>query len=180
MIYFTADLHYKHDKEFIWKKRGFSSIEEHDEKLLYELNNLTELDTLYILGDVSFGKDALKNSLELLSTLRCMTYVIRGNHDKKLFNVKPKMGLVRFVDSHILEETICGQKMVLSHYPLVSWHQSHYGSWHIHGHVHGQKLPIVGKMLDVAPTAEFFGPYSFYDVEKKMKELPDNWDLIEK
>ena len=34
MIYFTSDTHFCHDKEFLYKPRGFSSIEEHDKTVV--------------------------------------------------------------------------------------------------------------------------------------------------
>lgn len=34
MIYFTADLHFGHNKEFIYKKRGFNSVDEMNNKII--------------------------------------------------------------------------------------------------------------------------------------------------
>ena len=32
-----------------------------------------------------------------------------------------------------------GNQICLCHYPLTEWYKSHYGSWHIYGHIHAQK-----------------------------------------
>lgn len=34
MIYLTSDLHFGHNKEFLYKPRGFNSIEAHDEQII--------------------------------------------------------------------------------------------------------------------------------------------------
>ena len=58
MIYFTADLHIGHDRDFIWKERGFSSIEEHNKEILKRWNKVVKPeDTVYILGDLAMGQD---------------------------------------------------------------------------------------------------------------------------
>ena len=56
MVYFTSDLHIGHDKDFIWKARGFNSIEEHNTQILLNWNSVvTYEDTVYILGDLCMG-----------------------------------------------------------------------------------------------------------------------------
>ena len=54
MDYFASDFHMGHNKPFIYEKRGFSSIEEHDASILSEVSKLTAKDTLYYLGDFTF------------------------------------------------------------------------------------------------------------------------------
>ena len=34
MIYLSSDLHFGHDREFLWGPRGFNSIEENDNTIL--------------------------------------------------------------------------------------------------------------------------------------------------
>lgn len=54
MIWFTSDWHIGHDKEFLWRPRGFQNVEEMNETLLKNCNEVVEpLDTLYILGDLA-------------------------------------------------------------------------------------------------------------------------------
>ena len=53
MIYFTSDFHFCHNRDFIYERRGFSSIEEHDQTIIDNFNSIiTDEDILYILGDV--------------------------------------------------------------------------------------------------------------------------------
>ena len=59
MIYFTSDLHFGHNREFIWGPRGFKSSWEHDETIVKNWNSLiTEEDDVYILGDLMLGDNA--------------------------------------------------------------------------------------------------------------------------
>ena len=34
MIYFTSDLHFNHNKDFIYQARGFENIEEHNKTIV--------------------------------------------------------------------------------------------------------------------------------------------------
>lgn len=53
MDYFTSDLHIGHDKDFLYKPRGFDSIEQHDTAIVKRWNDIvTPDDTVYILGDL--------------------------------------------------------------------------------------------------------------------------------
>src|SRR5690554_2307018 len=181
MTYFTADVHYGHDREFIYKQRGFNNIEDHDALIKYIFSNLQKEDTLYIIGDVSCGKDSLDNSLEFLSFLKCKTIIVKGNHDEQLFQNRKKLAFnIHFIDSVYLDIKINGQPITLCHYPMVSWNKSHYNSLSLYGHVHGKKIPIAGKMLDVALTKEHFKPYTIDEVMTIMENKPNNWDFIGK
>lgn len=52
-VWITSDLHIGHNKDFVYRDRGFDSIEEHDEKLVRNWNELVgQDDVVYILGDV--------------------------------------------------------------------------------------------------------------------------------
>jgi len=181
MTYFLADPHYGHDREFIWKERGFLSIPEHDQKLLNNCSQLDKEDSFYIIGDVSCGRNSLENALEFLNKLTCKVFIVRGNHDEELFQHRRKLPFnIHFIDSVYLDIKVEGQKITLCHYPMISWNASHHGSWLLYGHVHNKKIPIDGKMLDVAPTKDHIYPYSLDEIKEIMKTKPNNWDYIEK
>jgi calcineurin-like phosphoesterase family protein len=181
VIFFTADPHYGHDREFIWKQRGFNSIEDHDALTKYVFSNLQKDDTLYVLGDVSCGKNSLDNSLEFLSFLKCKTIIVKGNHDEQLFQNRKKLAFnIHFIDSVYLDIKINSKPITLCHYPMVSWNKSHYNSLSLHGHVHEKKIPLKGKTINVAPTKDHMYPYSYDEIYKIYLTLPDNWDYIKK
>ena len=138
MIYFTSDLHIGHNKDFIYKKRGFSSIEEHDKAILINWNNIiTPGDEIYILGDLCMGGDE-KEWNKIYKNLNGIKYFIHGNHDtiKKIerytneYNIKD-LGLAS-IYKYSKKRTF-----FLSHYPtMVSNHEDKKFFWNLAGHTH--------------------------------------------
>ena len=56
-IFLTSDMHFGHDREFIWKARGYSSIEEMNEDYVEKWNSvISDEDDVYILGDLMLGE----------------------------------------------------------------------------------------------------------------------------
>jgi len=175
MTYFTADSHFGHDREFIYKNRGFDNIVQHDIELVDSINyTVKAYDTLYILGDVAW-----KDPVKFLSMLYCEhIFIIKGNHDNNLYQQKGKLNSTATLCNELLDIKIDEQKITLSHFPMISWQASHHGSWLLYGHVHGKTLPIKGKMLDVSPYIDHIQPYSFDEINSIMKNKPNNWDYI--
>lgn len=55
-IYVTSDLHFGHDREFIWKVRGYDSIDSMNIDLVSKWNSIvTNEDDIYVLGDLMLG-----------------------------------------------------------------------------------------------------------------------------
>ena len=80
MIYVTSDLHFGHNREFIFKPRGFTSIEEHDAAIIERWNSIVKPeDEVYILGDLMLNNNA--HGIECLKQLNGTKSFIRGNHD---------------------------------------------------------------------------------------------------
>ena len=80
MIYVTSDLHFGHNKEFLFKPRGFDAIEEHDRTIIANWNSaVTENDVVYILGDLTLGD--LDYGISCIRQLKGNFYIILGNHD---------------------------------------------------------------------------------------------------
>ena len=76
--------------------------------------------------------DVLKN---MLGTF----YLLRGNHDhlidKYIDTAVSSHNVVWIKDMHILKFE--KQRMHLCHWPMLTWDRSHYGSYMLHGHCHG-------------------------------------------
>lgn len=92
-IWLTSDWHFGHDREFVWKPRGFSSIEEMNEEIIRRHNELVRPDDqVFVLGDLVLGPAA---NIEYINRMNGKLYLVRGNHDTdtrwfeytKLFNV---------------------------------------------------------------------------------------------
>ena len=84
-IYLTSDLHFNHNREFIWKARGFTSVQEMNEEIIKRHNALVRPDDdVYILGDCSLGggdAQVLAANKALIEQLNGKLHIIRGNHD---------------------------------------------------------------------------------------------------
>lgn len=88
MIFVTSDLHFNHNKDFIYQARGFSSIQEHDEALISRWNEtVSDEDEVYILGDVGMGKDK-DYVCDCINRLNGAKYLVAGNHDSYSFQKK--------------------------------------------------------------------------------------------
>lgn len=120
MIYFTSDLHFGHQQEFLYKPRGFSSVEEHDIQILENINStVMPDDTLYVLGDLMLYDN--ENGMKFLSQIKCQDVkVIFGNHDspKRIdqYASLPNFHLIGFSDRLIYRKWI----FMLSHYPMAT------------------------------------------------------------
>lgn len=115
-IWFTSDLHFGHDREFIYKPRGFNSINEMNEMIIENWNKtVAPEDDVYLLGDVMLGNNEI--GIKLLKNLKGSIHIIRGNHD-----TDTRMSL--YYDSYNVIDVnegqylkINGQNFFLCHYP---------------------------------------------------------------
>lgn len=80
MIWFTSDLHFGHDREFIWGARGYTSVDEMDDLQISKWNLLiNEDDDVYVLGDLSLGSH--DNINKYIPQLKGKIHIVLGNHD---------------------------------------------------------------------------------------------------
>ena len=80
MKYVTSDLHFCHNRDFIYKARGFSSKEEHDEAIIKNWNEIVKpKDKVYVLGDMMLNDNI--TGIENIKRLNGQLYIIGGNHD---------------------------------------------------------------------------------------------------
>lgn len=79
-ILVTSDLHYGHNKDFVWHARGFNSDAEHNEWIRSQLRALDPDALLIFLGDfgLSIGPDPI---VDLINEIPCETLMVWGNHN---------------------------------------------------------------------------------------------------
>lgn len=139
-IYFTSDLHLNHDKEFVWKSRGFNSVEEMNEAIITAINyQVTPEDDLYILGDLCMGSDLEKNR-ELLSQLNGKLHIVLGNHDtanrRSMYETLPSIVEIAYA----LPFKYGKYNFYLSHYPTITDNEPNKSLKqqviNLHGHTH--------------------------------------------
>ena len=117
MDYFTSDLHFNHDKPFIFKERGFETVKEMNEAIINNFNKkIGPEDSLYILGDVVIGD--VEDGIGYLSRLPGKKYIIIGNHDSEakveMYNTVPSVTVLGYGYNYKYSEK---KKFFLSHYP---------------------------------------------------------------
>ena len=168
MIWFTADEHYGHKNCIKYCNRPFNNLEEMNHEIICKNNTLVkEKDTVWHLGDFTLKSKTYAE--EILKQLNGIHYFIRGSHDKWLKNTRP----------YIKELKYNNQLIVLSHYCMRVWPLSHYNSYHLFGHSHGQ-LETLGKSYDVGVDNNDFYPISIDKIFDIMDNKPNNFNFIEK
>lgn len=116
-IFVTSDLHFGHDREFLWGPRGFKSSKEHDEAIIANWNSVVgPEDVVYVLGDIMLGDNEWGR--ECMNRLEGRIHLIRGNHDtdKRWYEVYPYI--------HSIEE-MWGWAHVI-HYRKYHFYLSHF------------------------------------------------------
>ena len=156
MKFFTADLHFNHEKSVNFPERKGFTLKEWEATLIDLINtSIKRSDELFILGDFCLG------DVSDLSKYRQMikaknVWLIKGNHC-------PSDSACKIVFGEKFRHTYSGkvkdQMCWMSHYPHIAWPSSHYGSFHLHGHLHDQRsqywdsIWAERRMLDVAPES---------------------------
>lgn len=138
-IYLTSDLHFGHDREFIWKVRGYNSVEEMNEEQVRKWNEIiVEEDDIYILGDVMLGES---NNIEYLKRLKGNIHIILGNHDtanrEKMYGGLPNVVEVAEVGIRLKYNK---HHFVMTHYPMMTGNLEKESlkqmSLNLYGHTH--------------------------------------------
>lgn len=160
-VWFTSDTHFYHKKIVeLGAGRPWPDADAMTEGLIERWNERVKpTDRIYHLGDFSFGNR--DQTTEVLRRLRGNIHIIRGNHDSTLDSVvRAHPELVESYQQY-KEIKIAGQRLVLFHFPILSWHDVHHDSWHLHGHCHGQLRFEGGAMLDVGVDVHGYAPVSY-------------------
>lgn len=163
--WFTSDTHFGHANIIRYCRRPFTSVEYMNGHMIREWNNRVQPeDEVWHCGDFAFGKDGEKVTRWVRPLLRGKIHLIRGNHD--IFSTDSLFASVKDYE----EIAVQGQKIVLFHYGLRTWHHDLRGTWHLFGHSHAA-LPSHGKSFDVGVDAWNFRPVSFAEIRAKMNTL---------
>ena len=165
-IFFTADNHFGHKNAIKYCNRPFKDVNHMNEVMITQWNSVVQQnDHVYHLGDICFC-DRI-NTSRILKRLNGKIYLIKGNHDKRVLKEGFRERFEWIKDYHELTVQEDKQLIVLCHYAFKVWKRSHFGSWHLYGHSHGN-LPDDGKSLsfDVGVDCNNFTPLSYQQVKK--------------
>lgn len=137
-IFFSSDLHFCHDKEFLYKPRGFSSVTEMNEQLIENFTKkLHYTDSLYLLGDLMLNDDL--QGMRLLKSIPCKKYIIIGNHDTitrvKSYSNTFNCEVLGYADVLKISKR---KSFYLSHYPTMMGNFDEQKKICLHGHTHSK------------------------------------------
>lgn len=137
MVFFTADLHFYHDKIIRHTQRPFQNVEEMNQTLIRKWNNkISYDDEVYILGDLTMKGADIASAC--LSPLRGRKHLIRGNHDHFVDSPEFECSLFESVQDY-KEITYLNTRFILFHYPVLEWNGYGKGAIMLHGHQHNHK-----------------------------------------
>lgn len=165
-LLFSSDLHFGHD--FMAKLRSGDheprgnepkqpagpffrgakmTTDEMDEWMIEEWNaHVRPNDEVFFLGDLSFHKS--DETARIFAALNGQKHLARGNHDgKPTFNL-PWKSVFDFG-----RRSFDGHTFYMMHYPLLTWPNAHKGTYHLHGHSHGNLKAPQSTRMDVGPDA---------------------------
>jgi len=198
-LLFWSDLHFGHDREFLWGRRGFKNVEEHDKYIISTLNAKSNNNTnLILLGDNIFGPNGMERFKVLLNSIPFRNvYLMPGNHHagyKQLYcsvlgENNPEMDqwplsfklqehkIVTFIPNYFEIYVDTHNFVVLCHYPVRCWNQCAKGSIMLCGHSHGnyEKTKIEttygGKTLDIG-LENCIEPLFWHEIMSEMNKRP--------
>lgn len=167
-VFFTSDSHFGHARIIDYCSRPFKDVQEMDEALIANWNSrVSKGDLVYHLGDFALVKDVSLVE-KLVRRLNGQIHLILGNHDRQ--QVRNAKGFVEMTTYR--EIKVSGKKIVLFHFPILSWNKKWRGSIHLHGHSHGAaKRDLSVRRLDVGVDAHGYRPISLEEVLEEMNKV---------
>lgn len=183
MVFVTSDTHFCHDKEIIWKNRGFSSVDDMNEALIKRWNKVVKnTDTVYHLGDLMITDE--EKGIECIKRLHGKIIWIIGNHDTNLriklimSNCKNVSGGTLYADRFKYAKI----PFYVSHFPTITakfdkklFEQHIIG---LHGHIHNKTHwtdPTNPFMYDVGVDSHNYAPVS---LEQVISNIKNKWNKM--
>ena len=170
MIFFTSDTHFFHKKirEFCPNRPGTDTDSMNEEIVRIWNETVSPTDTVYHLGDFSFGKS--EETKAIIKRLNGHKYLVMGNHDRRSAQWYADAGFDGVFQYDALLRFPSNTDVVLSHYPfkLKWWEMLWYGITDpgytrfqdrknpndnpytlLHGHCHGKYYKSIDRAVDV-------------------------------
>lgn len=117
-IYISSDWHIGHDKEFIWKVRGFSDMNSYTKWLVETSQKEFDGKNLILLGDNVWSKNYVDYFYDATKTCKNV-FFINGNHGPSQWSRPLRSNMIPIDSATVL----CGIKGVkytpLTHYPIM-------------------------------------------------------------
>lgn len=162
--WFISDTHFGHENIVGYDEAPFDSIHEYNVELTERWNSrVGEKDEVFHLGDFTF-----RSSPEpYVKRLNGRIHLVLGNHDRIQMVLKCREHFASITEG-ILETKRFGKRLVLCHYPILSWHWQGSGGLHLHGHVHVKNIHR-DNALNVCAVMQNWEPINMEEVEQRIK-----------
>tara|TARA_R110000803_G_scaffold191392_1_gene254054 strand:+ start:2254 stop:2865 length:612 start_codon:yes stop_codon:yes gene_type:complete len=179
--FFISDFHIGHHNVIKFDGRPFRDVDEMHAELIKRWNSVVgDDDEVYYMGDLCMRD--VDTAKWVMHALKGKIHFIMGNHDRdKIIKRIDRFETIHEYGTEILvkDDTITDkrakghQQIIMSHYPILSWNRSHYGSWMIHGHCHGSLMKsnqdyYKRKVMDVGCNVIDYTPISYQEVKSVM------------
>lgn len=162
-LFVTSDTHFNHNREFVYKARGYDDPQQMTEDMINKINTVVGSDGILLhLGD--FCLNTTKEMYEdILSKLKIKEiWMLWGNHNNPIHKNyggtrEQVCAYIKGISIRYLGHYFTFRKgnkaFVCFHFPIVDWDYLNIGSMHLCGHSHGNLLrsrPETddGKILD--------------------------------
>lgn len=177
-IFFTSDEHHGHKNVIKYDNRPFENVYEMTEVLIENNNEMVKPnDKVYHIGDFSWHGPG--KTIEIIKRLNGKHHFIMGNHDKVLLKpaVQEYAEWVKYYHELTIQDPTLKHKkilMVLSHYAMVVWNKSHYGSIMAHGHSHGNldeyNIRCNVRRIDACVSSHNYFPWNYEEIRDTLQD----------
>jgi calcineurin-like phosphoesterase family protein len=170
-LFFTSDEHYGHENIIRFCNRPFKNTYEHIEESIKRHNAVVPKGArVYHNGDIFWRTLPVKTANDIIHSLNGQHYFIWGNHDELLEkNEYLRDQFIWCRDLAQVDHPLLEKQLVLCHYAMCVWRNSHQGAYHLYGHTHGQLPEQKNLSFDCGQDAWDFTPVSIEQVIEKMK-----------
>lgn len=146
-LYVTSDTHFGHDKEFVYKERGYNNTVEMNDDMINIINSTVGSDGILLhLGDFCLNTTR-EGYLDILSRLKIKElWMLWGNHNNPIQRSYggtreqvcsfSKGVFIRYLNYYYTFRK-GSKEFVCCHFPFASWDNMSKGSNHLTGHSHG-------------------------------------------
>lgn len=170
--WYTADTHFGDPGIMTFFGRPFRSAAAMDQTMFERIvGRVSEVDDLWIVGDFALADtfEALGWAATVFARLPGRKHLVRGNHDPDRV-----IAALDWASIHdLVEVQDGGRRVVLCHYPLVTWNGARDGALHLFGHVHTNWAGCRGA-VNVGVDWWDFAPVSLREAELKALSLPES------
>jgi len=146
-LFVTSDTHFNHNREFVWKNRGYENPEQMTEDMINKINTIVGPNGILLhLGD--FCLNTTKEMYQdIMSKLKVKEiWMVWGNHNNPIqknyggtvtqVSALVRGTFVKYLD-HYFTFRKGKHKYVCFHFPISVWDGMSYGVAHLCGHSHG-------------------------------------------